>query len=660
MNDPNDSTGTGDATPLSQQFLEFCAKVRNNDPSILPEPRKPFIIRDLREKERMELAGALLENTNVTYLALGTAKYTKSSAEAMAKFLRTSKRLQHLGFWMTDDRELRHREEILCCFLPALQESTSLRELSTELPPVGGSSNLAFENMLTHTHCLQSLTLHVGDRLEAKAVAAVRSGLKKNTTLRELTLKVLQGAAIISPLLTSLRDHPLLRRLCLCGHAQDLTGLDTVLLSDSSNISELDIRGLNGGPPMVGLTRVLRALGRHPTLAKLGLRHCRLGRDDARLLGMVLRNTSSLQTLVLTDGTLGGAELAEVAPALYRNASIEMLDMSNNSLNDMVSAEILRDIIRRSKILTTLDLSRNYFGQTTGAVECIVDGLDCNSTLRKIRLSYCILRDVAVTTLIRNLCSRKTTVRKLTLAYNSITATGIRGLLETMEQNSCHITDLNLQGNPIGTMGAGLLARALGKNALPKLTRLSLPFCDIGDDGFIALASALEQNTSLLLLDLCYNRNSEMAFLALAESLPEIKVLQRVVLSWSTGLASAMPLLLEGLRKNTSLFHIYIPYCAPSSVPPTNEETARCAGGWIQEMERLGYRNRFLPLLRAPKEALPPRGVWSHALARVAILPDVIFEVLRSKPNLVPSEDAEGYEAAKDPGVSKKRKRGDE
>jgi hypothetical protein len=47
----------------------------------------------------------------------------------------------------------------------------------------------------------------------------------------------------------------------------------------------------------------------------------------------------------------------------------------------------------------------------------------------------------------------------------------------------------------------------------------------------------------------------------------------------------------------------------------------------------------------------------THALARVATHPDVIFDVLRSKPNLVPSEDTEGKEAAKDTG---KRKRGDE
>jgi hypothetical protein len=80
----------------------------------------------------------------------------------------------------------------------------------------------------------------------------------------------------------------------------------------------------------------------------------------------------------------------------------------------------------------------------------------------------------------------------------------------------------------------------------------------------------------------------------------------------------------------------------------------------MQEMERFGYRNHFLSLIRAPTERLPPRGIWPHALARVASVPDVIFEVLRSKPKLVPSEDTEDEEAAEDTGVPKKRKHGDE
>jgi hypothetical protein len=81
-------------------FLEFYDKVRKNDPFILPGPGNdsPFNIRHLSEKDDIELADALLENTNLTYLEFDIKKYTKSSAEAMAKYVRSSKSLQRIDW----------------------------------------------------------------------------------------------------------------------------------------------------------------------------------------------------------------------------------------------------------------------------------------------------------------------------------------------------------------------------------------------------------------------------------------------------------------------------------------------------------------------------------------------------------------------------------
>jgi Ran GTPase-activating protein (RanGAP) involved in mRNA processing and transport len=661
MSDPNDST-CSNGVPVSSTFLEFCAKMRKDDPSILPEPGKHLKIRQLGEREGLELADALLENTNITSLELGKANYTKDFGEAMAKYVRSSKRLQRFRWNLPrNDRGLPQPQEMLCHLLPAFQENTSLKELDINFPHISGLSNLALENMLTHTQSLHSLSLIYPDGvLPDSSVAAVRSGLKRNTTLRELTLKFSLHATTSSPILTSLCGHPLLRRLCLRGWGVDLTGLETVLLSDSSKITELEIH-LFYASHLIGLTPVLQALARHPTLAKLILHEFGLGRDSSRELAMVLCNSSGLRTLVLKDSTLGSAGLAELAPALCRNTSIRVLDISDNNLSSLESAEILRDVLRSNKTMTAINLSGNRFGETIGAVERIADGLGSNSTLQKIDLSSCALGNNGVSILTQTLGSRNTTLQQLTLAMNSIGSTGVGALLDMIEQ-SCHITDLDLRQNLIGNGGASLLARSLGNNASPNLKRLSLSYCGIGDDGFLTLISALEQNTSLLYLDLrCSHGLGERALLALAESLPEIKSLQRIDLRWCTGLVSAMPSLLAGLRKNRNLYCFHVETSSSLSVPPlTPEEKSRCDGGWVQELERLGYRNRFLPLLRAPKERLPPLGVWPHALARVAILPDVIFEVLRSKPSLVLSTDTEGKEAAEDTVVAKKRKRDDE
>ncbi len=156
----------------------------------------------------------------------------------------------------------------------------------------------------------------------------------------------------------------------------------------------------------------------------------------------------------------------------------------------MVSPELLRASIRCSKSITALTLSSNAFGQTTGAVECIADGLGSNSTLTEIDLSSCALRDDGLSILARILGSRNTTLQKLKLGWNGITSTGIGVLVEMMEQNSHHIPDLDLSSNPIGHEGP--IARSLGSNTLPNLICLSLHGCSIGNDGFIELVSALE------------------------------------------------------------------------------------------------------------------------------------------------------------------------
>jgi hypothetical protein len=132
------------------------------------------------------------------------------------------------------------------------------------------------------------------------------------------------------------------------------------------------------------------------------------------------------------------------------------------------------------------------------------------------------------------------------------------------------------------------------------------------------------------------NEIGDRGFLALAESLPNIKGLQRIDFTANETFASTLPLLMEGFRKNTSLVEVNIGRYEK--------------GEWSQEMKYLGQRNRFAPLLKTsdPTEDTSPRlGIWSRALGKVATEPDVLFYVLRSNPKLVGSAV----------GGSKKRKR---
>jgi hypothetical protein len=143
-----------------------------------------------------------------------------------------------------------------------------------------------------------------------------------------------------------------------------------------------------------------------------------------------------------------------------------------------------------------------------------------------------------------------------------------------------------LFGNPIKSEGATILADALGRNAMPSLTRLDLRWCGIEAVGFVTLVSALEQNESLQILNLMGDRFGERGFMPLAESLPNIKGLQRIDFFGKADIQSTtLLLLLEGFRKNTSLVEVNILGCA--------------LGEWTQEIKFLGQRNRLFPLLTA-------------------------------------------------------------
>jgi Ran GTPase-activating protein (RanGAP) involved in mRNA processing and transport len=135
----------------------------------------------------------------------------------------------------------------------------------------------------------------------------------------------------------------------------------------------------------------------------------------------------------------------------------------------------LGHILRHNKTMIALDLSGNIFGQTTGAVECIADGLGSNSMLLKIDLSQVYLGTC------RHLHSGASkswidATETHSRQNKSITVMGVGVLLETMGQSHPRITELELEQNSIGNEGAGLLARSLGNNALPNLACLSLSF----------------------------------------------------------------------------------------------------------------------------------------------------------------------------------------
>jgi Ran GTPase-activating protein (RanGAP) involved in mRNA processing and transport len=161
-----------------------------------------------------------------------------------------------------------------------------------------------------------------------------------------------------------------------------------------------------------------------------------------------------------------------------------------------------------------------------------------NTTLQQLDLSTCGLDDQGISVLANVLATRNSSLLELNLHGNEITSLGVRALVDDNVEAVKTLTELRLSSNRITNEGATILVDALRRNAMPNLKRFDLGWCLIDDDGFVALVSALEQNTSLQILDLRYNDFVERGFMALAESLPNIKGLQQLNLAAYVGLQS--------------------------------------------------------------------------------------------------------------------------
>jgi Ran GTPase-activating protein (RanGAP) involved in mRNA processing and transport len=373
---------------------------------------------------------------------------------------------------------------------------------------------------------------------------------------------------------------------------------------------------------------VAQKLGLSTTVTNLDLCGSVLSRENEQQLKAVLRQNTVLESLDLTGSRLGSAGLAEIAPVLYRNTSVKALDLANNGLDDIESANVLRELIRRNKTITSLCIADNVFGSDVAAVRSIAEGVLCNRTLQQLDLSWCGLDDQGIAVLGNALVVRNASLLELDLRNNNITSAGVRALVDDNVEAVKALTKLILWGNSIRSEGAIILADAFRYSTMPSLKRLDLDSCGIDDGGFVGLVSALEQNTSLQILDLRRNHFGERGLMALAESLPNIKGLQQIYFTSRANhdcFQSVLPLLLEGFRKNTSLVEVSIDGCK--------------RGEWSQEIKVLGHRNRFTPLLKAsdPSDSSQQLGIWPRALAKVSTEPDVLFHVLRNKPKLVGS-----------------------
>ena len=235
--------------------------------------------------------------------------------------------------------------------------------------------------------------------------------------------------------------------------------------------------------------------------------------NDAKLPLLIVQKSTEALTqdmkvtiLDLSNVKLRDIDLQSLAGALQENAILTSLILENCSMDDNGFEHIATGLCEAKDIpLAKLYLRTNALGDTS--VDSLCQFLESNSTLEKLDLSRNSIGTAGGVAIFnsfhRNRVSR---IRCLNLSHNEIVDLdegnfGVRALLSKNRT----LRVLNLEGNLIHDEGAQSLAKGIHTNDTTVLERLYLGWNGIGDDGTIALAKMLEENTSMRVLGLGEN-----------------------------------------------------------------------------------------------------------------------------------------------------------
>jgi hypothetical protein len=357
--------------------------------------------------------------------------YTERSALVAAEYVETSKTLQTLDLGYG---RYQHSHEVfdkISIVLRALSRNTSVTKLIITTDVVRFAS-VAFQDLLTSTQTLQKMEIICAgnEGFDEVQTATVTSGFANNTTLRGIEVKSWKEADL-TPVLTALQSHPALHKIFFANTLDSnlsLSGLEVLLRSQDSKVKELVLEQVD--TRTVGFQPVLRELERNTIVTSLAIRYSKLSRENVRQVKSMLRQNTALQCLDLTSSGLESTGLEEIASVLYRNTSIKTLDLSYNGLGGIETANVLRELLRRNKTITSLSIARCVFGESVAAVRSFADGVLCNTTLQKLDLSVCHLGDEGISFLANALAIRNTSILELDLGWNGITSVGVRALVD--------------------------------------------------------------------------------------------------------------------------------------------------------------------------------------------------------------------------------------
>ena len=225
----------------------------------------------------------------------------------------------------------------------------------------------------------------------------------------------------------------------------------------------------------------------------------------------VMANNPNLTKVVLDNQRqIGGVTNNDGGEALWQalttNKYVTLLSLQNSNITDDIIAALALALSDNSSI-THLLLQNNHI--TSEGVEYLIVCLECNSTIEVIALEGNTFIDPAIHDELKEvLLSRgggKGDCRDDENGVSNNNSARLDKILDRVRHNDPRLTDLDLQNMDIGLNDIGRIVDAMSKNSHLQNVNLSRNMID--DDGVSTLSLALAENTLLSITHLSLANN---------------------------------------------------------------------------------------------------------------------------------------------------------
>ena len=513
----------------------------------------------------LKLAKALQHITTLRILALGNNNIPQEACDKLALAIKSNKHLKSL--WLNDNN-LHSSANVI---LKSLTTITTLTVLYLNNNEITQEADEVLASVIMCNTGLEELYLNDNDL--NVGILKVAKALQQITTLSILNLcnnNIPQEAC--DELALAIKSNKHLKSLLL--NDNNLHSSANVILKSLTTITTLTVLNLNNNQLTQESDEVLASV----IMCNTGLEELHLYGNDLGVgtlkLAKALQHITTLRILVLDDNNIPQEACDELALVIKSNKHLKSLWLNDNNLSS--SANVILKSLTTITTLTVLNLSNNQITQE--ADEVLASVIMCNIGLEELYLND---NDLNVGILkVAKALQQITTLSILNLGNNNIPQEACDELALAIISNK-HLKKLWLNDNKLYSL-VNIILKSLTTITTLKVLYLnnneitqeadevlaSVIMCNTGLEelylndndlnvGILKVAKALQQITTLSMLNLCNNNIPQEACDELALAIKSNKHLKSLLLN-DNNLHSSANVILKSLTTITTLTVLYL------------------------------------------------------------------------------------------------------